>query len=124
MTSRQIINHLISLNVQDTLLDTNGLEMLQTFLKNHTTGDRSSTELYIEIFLKCNELQKQSGAITLEQFEDLADMGLPRNIEIGKRDMIRKGDGKKCALLIREQLCKLIEMQKDYNEFRKYLVKL
>lgn len=123
MSAKLELRRLINLNIQHTLADKNALEMLKSFLQKRSNGDKSLIELYIELFEKCSTYLKQSPEITKEQLEELCDMGLPYDIETGKLNMISRGDAKTCARLILEEVCKKIETQQEYEEFRNDLLK-
>lgn len=117
------IQRLLTLNMKDMLNDSRALEMLKTFLKNRLNGDRNLIQLYVEIFEKCQEFSKQTPEISITQFEELCDLGLPYDIEYGKLKMIVGGDGVECKDLILTQLYRKIEAQKEYEAFRKDLLK-
>lgn len=108
--------------VRDILSDPNALEILKTFLQKYSSGgDKALIKLYIELYEKCKEYLNHSNGISKEQFEELVDLGLPYEIEYGKLDMITKGDTKDCIQLIMDQLIKNIEIQKEYDQFRRQL---
>lgn len=122
MNSKTEIKRINNMCVQDILSDRNALEMLKTFLQKYSSGgDKALIKLYIELYEKCKEYLNHSNGILKEQFEELCDLGLPYEIEYGKLDMITRGDTKDCIHLIMDQLIKNIEIQKEYDQFRRQL---
>ncbi|XP_061391322.1 uncharacterized protein LOC133326723 [Musca vetustissima] len=116
------VQRIYYLTLQATLIDRPALKLFKSYLERNRRGDKSLAEQYIEVYELCGEYMKPHvGVITLDELDELVDLGLPRDLEKELTEQIKTGDGHKitrCLLRVQGTLRNAIEESEEYKGYR------
>lgn len=121
------VQRIYQLSVQSTLIDHQALKLFKSYLQQFRCGDKSITEQYLEVYEQCGEYMKPHvSVITLDELDELVDLGLPRELEKELNEQIKTGDSDKitrCLLRVQGTLRNDIELRDEYKNFKDAILK-
>lgn len=121
MTEEEV-QRIYQLNVQATLIDRPAIKLLKSFLQQGRSGDKSITEQLLEVYEQCGKYMMANVSIlTLDELDELCEMGLPYHLEKSLHEQIKTGDCDnitRCLFRIQGDLRNEIEMSKEYKDFK------
>lgn len=117
------VQRIYQLSVQATLIDRQAVQIFRAYLALHRSGDKSLAEQYLDVYEQCNALLLQQGerTITLDELDELSDLGLPYFLESDLRDQIRTGEADnitRCLLRIQGECRNEIEVSQEYKLYK------
>ncbi|KAI9580551.1 uncharacterized protein LOC119638792 [Glossina fuscipes] len=120
MTEEEV-QRLYQLNVQATLIDHRAVKIFKSFLKQSRCGE-NITEQYLDVYEQCGAYMLQDDKIlTLDELDELSDLGLPYDLERDLRNQIRTGDCdniNRCLLRIQGECRNKIERSQEYKNYK------
>ncbi|XP_013118580.1 uncharacterized protein LOC106095783 [Stomoxys calcitrans] len=116
------VERIYYLTAQATLIDRAAVKLFKSFLKQKSCGDKSLAEQYLEVYELCGEYMKPHvNVITLDELDELVDLGLPRQLERELHEQIVTGDSDKitrCLFRIQGTLRNEIELTEEYKGYK------
>ncbi|XP_073820056.1 uncharacterized protein [Musca autumnalis] len=116
------VQRIYYLTLQATLIDRQAAKLFKSYLEKNRRGDKSLAEQYFEAYELCGEYMKPHvGVITLDELDELVDLGLPRELEIELNEQIKTGDNDKitrCLFRIQGTLRNAIEESEEYKGYK------
>lgn len=117
------MERLYQLSVQGTLIDRQALQILHSYFALHRSGDKTLAEQYLDVYEQCDTLllQLDDKILTLDELDELSDLGLPYFLECDLRDQIRTGDREnitRCLLRIQGECRNEIEISQEYKSYK------
>lgn len=126
MTEEEV-KRIYQLNVQATLIDRQALNLLKSFVQQSRCGDKSTTEQLLEVYEQCGKyMMANVSIVTLDELDELCEMGLPYHLEKTLHEQIKTGDSDnitRCLFRIQGDLRNEIEMSEEYKDFKDAILK-
>ncbi|KAM7364082.1 uncharacterized protein ACRADG_000737 [Cochliomyia hominivorax] len=121
------VQRIYQFSVQETLINRQSLALFKSFLKQARSGDKSTTEQYVEVYEQCDTYMRDKQVIlTLDELDELVDLGLPYNLERELHQQIQTGDSDnitRCLLRIQGDIRNCIELSDEYKEYKNAILK-
>lgn len=121
------VQRIYQFSVQETLINRQALTMFKSFLQQARSGDKSTTEQFVEVYEHCGLYMRPNAAIlTLDELDELVDMGLPYHIEKELHNQIQTGDSDnitRCLLRIQGEMRNSIELSGEYKDYKNAILK-
>ncbi|XP_065364274.1 uncharacterized protein LOC135957453 [Calliphora vicina] len=116
------VQRIYQFSVQETLINRQGLALLKSFLQQARSGDKSTTEQFVEVYEQCGQYMRANAAIlTLDELDVLVDKGLPYHLEKELHNQIQTGDSDnitRCLFRIQGEMRNSIELSGEYKEYK------
>lgn len=117
------VQRIYQLSVQATLIDRQAVQIFRTYLALYRSGDKSLAEQYLDVYEQCNVLllQRDEKILTLDELDELSELGLPYYLECDLRDQIRTGETDnitRCLLRIQGECRNEIEISQEYKSYK------
>ncbi|XP_075148410.1 uncharacterized protein LOC142222264 [Haematobia irritans] len=116
------VERIYYLTAQATLIDRTAVRLFKSYLEQNRHGDKSKAEQYLEVYELCGTyMRPHVNVLTLDELDELVDLGLPRDLEIELHDQIVTGDDDRitrCLFRIQGTLRNEIELSDEYKRFK------
>ena len=116
------VQKIYQFNIQETLINQQALVLLKKFLELNRSGDKSLTQQYVEVYEQCGEYMKpRQPLITLDELDELVDLGLPYHLESELHTQIQTGDCDniiRCLMRIQGEMRDNIELRTEYKDYK------
>lgn len=121
------VQRIYYLTMQQTLIDRQAVKIFKSYLEQNRCGDKSIAHQYLDVYEKCGEYMKPHvSVVTLDELDELVDLGLPSDLEDELCDKIKTGDSDsitRCLFRIQGDLRNAIERSTEYKGYRDALLK-
>lgn len=121
------VQRIYQFSVQETLINRQALALFKSFLKQARSGDKSTTEQFVEVYEQCGLYMRANVPIlTLDELDELVDLGLPYNLEKELHNQIQTGDSDnitRCLLRIQGDMRNNIELSDEYKDYKNAILK-
>ncbi|XP_037949426.1 uncharacterized protein LOC119680593 [Teleopsis dalmanni] len=117
------VQRIYRLSTQATLIDRQATKLLRSYLQLKRSGDKSEAEQFLDIYEKCGEYatQENCGILTLDELDELCDLGLPYHMEKELKLVIQTGECsniERCLLRIQGECRNEIEASQEYKDYK------